>query len=937
MVLCYTVLTVIASHNPLEKVSDITNDFSVCILQIITTPRTNVAFSPYGLVSVLVLIHDGADISSSSAIQIAQALRLSRHKELTQLGFRDLHRYLKSYFTSDGFLRGLVLSNPKAILLPNYLRTLKYYGFEPDVSIETTTLSNITQNNVTTVRPVTTTSKISTVKEENEISGRDAIEKTLCPTLDTTVTLPTRINFATEIETNSVDKVTLPIEVITTTTDDSRRLKPETEPTTTNGFEMTTNPTTVIKKSTDSLQKESTLFTEILEAASSVTSAKYTDVSEVTTEMNELVSEKSLLNNGISSKTITDIPVISIDLSERDFISPTIKSAEVTTSIVDNVKNVTVISSENSDDKISVTDETLKSDTRLPEIITTLLTTVLNDQQETTTISKSTGNNDYDVESRENNFLNNIPLTLQTEVTDAEKTTTKYDQKTTSDVIIPSVEMTIFTTAPDDKTTEKSITTDTTLPERTTETDSFTTVPLLTDLETSTIPTDTTSLTTEEISVRQLIKDNLLADDDKQTEHINLTLNTLHDGLNTIKNFPNLKNITHLSPDKSLSSEYNDNVDTNYNNYDDGNGDDDDDDDDDNDIDDVLEEKEEKEKTNILKEIESNNSTLLTTEKILTTNTNDDSYYNFTTAVSLNSSDSEAVLDDLEYAEDTVRITNTSNTFSNQISNGTDNVDKNDDDDNIDDHNDNDSEYNNYYSENYEDSYNDTTLKQRRKRKRSINDERYRISNWLQGTQYRNPSNQWFSTFDGEKLVPVLTVRAFLPYADIPSIGAQALQIPLDVDYYTMLILLPRHDVGFKQLLYSLQWCSIRGIISSLRTTPVYAVIPTFTLTHHINLVDPLMQLGIKDIFDSHRADLSEMSKDPNLFVRSIEQVVTISVRENYNNNNQHRWYDATESQIQQQFVATRPFVFFVIDSETKVSLVAGTMVDPSLSSNTGK
>lgn len=41
--------------------------------------------------------------------------------------------------------------------------------------------------------------------------------------------------------------------------------------------------------------------------------------------------------------------------------------------------------------------------------------------------------------------------------------------------------------------------------------------------------------------------------------------------------------------------------------------------------------------------------------------------------------------------------------------------------------------------------------------------------------------------------------------------------------------------------------------------------------------------------------------------------------------------YDATESQIQQQFLATHPFVFFVIDTETKVALVAGTMVDPSL------
>jgi hypothetical protein len=40
-----------------------------------------------------------------------------------------------------------------------------------------------------------------------------------------------------------------------------------------------------------------------------------------------------------------------------------------------------------------------------------------------------------------------------------------------------------------------------------------------------------------------------------------------------------------------------------------------------------------------------------------------------------------------------------------------------------------------------------------------------------------------------------------------------------------------------------------------------------------------LFQLGIWDVFDPRRANLSGMANDPDLYVRNIEQSVTVVIR----------------------------------------------------------
>ncbi|KAL1140889.1 hypothetical protein AAG570_000817 [Ranatra chinensis] len=195
------------------------------------------------------------------------------------------------------------------------------------------------------------------------------------------------------------------------------------------------------------------------------------------------------------------------------------------------------------------------------------------------------------------------------------------------------------------------------------------------------------------------------------------------------------------------------------------------------------------------------------------------------------------------------------------------------------------------------------------------------------GGEQEASHQEWFFTMSGAgESVPVLTYTAYLPFAHLPEVTSLALQIPLDDPRYAMLILLPEERMGLEEVLYSLQWCQLSNILSRLKTTPVYAVIPSFTTVKHVNLTPALAQLGVRRIFDPYRADLSEMATEPHVFVRTIEQVVTVSLRKYYHN---HRWFDARPHEIRNHFIADHPFAYFVLDKETGVALMAGTIVNP--------
>lgn len=66
------------------------------------------------------------------------------------------------------------------------------------------------------------------------------------------------------------------------------------------------------------------------------------------------------------------------------------------------------------------------------------------------------------------------------------------------------------------------------------------------------------------------------------------------------------------------------------------------------------------------------------------------------------------------------------------------------------------------------------------------------------------------------------------------------LYVVLQDSRYSLMVLLPKNVRGLQQMLRSLQWNPLRNILNSFKPTPVYAVVPTFTIVKHINLTPAL-------------------------------------------------------------------------------------------------
>lgn len=79
-------------HRPVDIITDVINDLGVRILQQYTA-HGNVAFSPTGVGFVLAALYEGS--AGRGRQQIADALGLPRDRDITRIGFRDIHRRLR--------------------------------------------------------------------------------------------------------------------------------------------------------------------------------------------------------------------------------------------------------------------------------------------------------------------------------------------------------------------------------------------------------------------------------------------------------------------------------------------------------------------------------------------------------------------------------------------------------------------------------------------------------------------------------------------------------------------------------------------------------------------------------------------------------------------------------------------------------------------------
>ena len=147
------------------------------------------------------------------------------------------------------------------------------------------------------------------------------------------------------------------------------------------------------------------------------------------------------------------------------------------------------------------------------------------------------------------------------------------------------------------------------------------------------------------------------------------------------------------------------------------------------------------------------------------------------------------------------------------------------------------------------------------------------------------------------------------------------IDLPYKGERFSMVVLLPNSRNGLADAEKSLNWDSLQK--SSRRKRKVRIVLPKIKITSRYELTNRLRSLGIKSLFNDD-CDLSRMFKaGGHVFVTNAVHQASVVVDEKGSEASAATALFLGRSIIQ-DFVANRPFMFFIKDNAEKLILFAG-------------
>ena len=127
------------------------------------------------------------------------------------------------------------------------------------------------------------------------------------------------------------------------------------------------------------------------------------------------------------------------------------------------------------------------------------------------------------------------------------------------------------------------------------------------------------------------------------------------------------------------------------------------------------------------------------------------------------------------------------------------------------------------------------------------------------------------------------------------------------------------------------------SILKFEQKSDVEVTLPSFKLESQLNLVEPLKQLGMTDMFDGAKADFSGMTGGTNkgLFVSQVVQKAFVEVKEEGTEAAAATFTGFCTSSSYSpppppRFTCDRPFMFLIRDNLTGMILFSGHVTDPS-------
>lgn len=184
--------------------------------------------------------------------------------------------------------------------------------------------------------------------------------------------------------------------------------------------------------------------------------------------------------------------------------------------------------------------------------------------------------------------------------------------------------------------------------------------------------------------------------------------------------------------------------------------------------------------------------------------------------------------------------------------------------------------------------------------------------------------------------VNMMFQRGSFSYTGIKELDSLVLELPYgDQDRLSMILLLPRKGVMLTSVLNKLSYYGISRVMTELRRAdaefeedPIEVFVPRFSITADFTLNVILEQMGLTDIFNVKKSNLSRISKHP-IYLSRVIHKAQIDVNEVGTVASAATGAIFANKAISPRFHANRPFAFLIIERITNTLLFCGQVRNP--------
>ncbi|KAK7158325.1 hypothetical protein R3I93_009515 [Phoxinus phoxinus] len=185
------------------------------------------------------------------------------------------------------------------------------------------------------------------------------------------------------------------------------------------------------------------------------------------------------------------------------------------------------------------------------------------------------------------------------------------------------------------------------------------------------------------------------------------------------------------------------------------------------------------------------------------------------------------------------------------------------------------------------------------------------------------------------KPVKMMHQKAQFPLAIIPEINSQVLELPYVGKNLSMLIILPNEmeddTTGLQKIEKALtnekfmQWTKP----SNMRQQEVDVSLPRFKMEETYDMKSLLISMGMEDIFDGNKVNLSGMSSNKDLVVTKVIHKAFVEVNEEGTEAAAATGAVVAIRSFPQMFNADHPFLFFIRHNPSNAVLFYGRFCSP--------